>query len=249
MAEININPDPEQSQAGETSSACETLPKVTFFGRVAEPSIRKTATLRLVSDATPTPFFGRVPPRKPKNEDRRPREHLTEVEVEALAKAAGNRGRYGHRDRTMVLVCFRHGLRVNELLSLRWDQVNLDEALLTVRRDKKGRNTEHPISGEELRALRRLKREQRPGSPFVFMTERGGPMIDRAFRLLLSRAAQQADLPFPVHPHMLRHAAGYKLVNDRQPIRAIQQYLGHRRIASTERYTEIDSRQFKGFFR
>jgi type 1 fimbriae regulatory protein FimB/type 1 fimbriae regulatory protein FimE len=174
---------------------------------------------------------------------------LTEVEVEGLAKAAGNRGRYGHRDRTMIMVCFRHGLRVNELVSLRWDQVNLDEALLAVRRDKKGRNTEHPIPGEELRALRRLKREQQAGSPFVFMTERGGPMTDRAFRLLVSNAGAEAKLPFPVHPHMLRHAAGYKLVNDRQPIRAIQQYLGHRRIQSTERYTEVDSQQFKGFFR
>jgi type 1 fimbriae regulatory protein FimB/type 1 fimbriae regulatory protein FimE len=137
---------------------------------------------------------------------------------------------------------------VNELVSLRWDQVNLDEALMAVRRDKKGRNTEHPICGEELRALRRLKREQQSGSPFVFMTERGGPMTDRAFRLLVSMAGEAAKLPFPVHPHMLRHAAGYKLINDRQSIRAIQQYLGHRRIESTERYTEIDSQQFKGFF-
>jgi len=147
------------------------------------------------------------------------------------------------------MVCFRPGLRVGELVSLRWDQINLDEALIAVRRDKKGRNTEHPIPGDELRALRRLKREQRSGSSFVFMTERGGPMTDRAFRLLLGMAGEVANLSFPVHPHMLRHAAGYKLVNDRQPIRAIQQYLGHRRIASTERYTEIDSRQFKEFFR
>jgi type 1 fimbriae regulatory protein FimB/type 1 fimbriae regulatory protein FimE len=249
MATPKIVDHSAKRQAGERSTAAKTLPKVTLFGKVSDAGMRKAATLRLVPDTAPTRFFGRVPPRKPKNDDRRPREHLTEVEVEALAKAAGNRGRYGHRDRTMVMVCFRHGLRVNELVSLRWDEVNLDEALLTVRRDKNGRDTEHPIPGEELRALRRLKREQRPGSPFVFMTERGGPMTDRAFRLLLSKAGEEATLPFPVHPHMLRHAAGYKLVNDRQPIRAIQQYLGHRRIASTERYTEIDQRQFKEFFR
>ena len=82
----------------------------------------------------------------------------------------------------------------------------------------------------------------------MFMTERGGPMTDRAFRLLVSMAGDEANLPFPAHPHMLRHATGYKLVNDRQPIRAIQQYLGHRRIESTG-YTEVDSQQFKGFFR
>ena len=248
MADTNISPEPKKRQADEQSAA-ETLPKLRIFGRVGDPNVRKTAALRLVSDRAPLPIFGRVPPRKPKNTERRKREHLTEVEVEALAKAAGNCGRYGHRDRTMVMVCFRHGLRVSELVSLEWDQVNLDEALLTVHRAKKGRASEHPIPGEELRALRRLKRERRPGSPFVFMTERGGPMTDRAFRLLLSRAGEKAALPFPVHPHMLRHAAGYKLVNDRQSIRAIQQYLGHRRIASTERYTEIDARQFKDFFR
>jgi len=248
MASKNIVPNPEQRQADEQSVA-KTLPKDRIFGRVADAKVSKRANLRLVSDTAPQRFFGRVPPRKPKNKDRRKREHLTEAEVEALAKAAGSCGRYGHRDRTMVMVCFRHGLRVSELISLEWEQVNLDEALLTVHRAKKGRASEHPIPGEELRALRRLKRERRPGSPFVFMTERGGPMTDRAFRLLLSRAGEQAELPFPVHPHMLRHAAGYKLVNDRQPIRAIQQYLGHRRIASTERYTEIDSRQFKEFFR
>ena len=249
MAPTDIVSDPEKRQAGEAPAPAKTLPKVGIFGRVADPNVRKTASLRLVPDAPPLRIFGRVPPRKPKNTERRKREHLTEVEVEALAQAAGSCGRYGHRDRTMVMVCFRHGLRVSELVSLEWDQVNLDEALLTVRRAKKGRPSEHPIPGEELRALRRLKRERRPGSPFVFMTERGGPMTDRAFRLLLSRAGEKAALPFPVHPHMLRHAAGYKLVNDRQSIRAIQQYLGHRRIASTERYTEIDSRQFKEFFR
>jgi type 1 fimbriae regulatory protein FimB/type 1 fimbriae regulatory protein FimE len=249
MAEININPDPEQSQAGETSSACETLPKVRILGRVGRADVSKTATLRLVSDEAPLRILGRVPPRKPKNKDRRHREHLTETEVERLAVAAGNCGRHRHRDRTMVMVCYRHGLRVKELVSLEWDQVNLDEALLTVHRVKKGLAGEHPISGDELRALRRLKREQQPGSPFVFMTERGAPMTERAFRLLLSRAGEKAGLSLCVHPHMLRHAAGYKLVNDRQPIRAIQQYLGHRRIASTERYTEIDARQFKAFFR
>ena len=87
--------------------------------------MRAAANLRLVEDTGPNRVLGRVPPRKPKNEDRRPREHLTEVEVEALAKAAGKRGRYGHRDRTMIMVCFRHGLRVGELVSLRWDQINL----------------------------------------------------------------------------------------------------------------------------
>ena len=122
------------------------------------------ATLHLVTDSAPPRVFGRVPPRKPKNEDRRPREHLTEAEVAAIAKAARDRGRYGHRDYTMIMVCFRHGLRVGELVNLRWEQISLDEALMTVRRDKKGRKVDHPIPGDELRELRRLKREQKAGS-------------------------------------------------------------------------------------
>ena len=120
---------------------------------------------------------------------------------------------------------------------------------MTVRLDKKGRNVDHPIPGDELRELRRLKREQLQGSRYVFMSERGGPMTDRSFRLLLSNAAEGIAFPFPVHPHMLRHSLGYELVVDRHPIREIQRYLGHRRIESTEVYTDAAPGQFNEFFR
>ena len=209
-----------------------------------------SASLRLVDTDAPARVNGTVaPPRKQPNRDRRPREYLTETEVEAIAKAAGKRGRYGHRDKTMIMVCFRHGLRVQELVDLKWDQLNLDEALLTVHRVKKGRDSTHPIPGAELRDLRRLRREQAPGSRYVFMTERKAPMTANAFGRMLTRTAAKMRFPFPVHPHMLRHAAGFKLVNERQPIRAIQQYLGHRRIESTEIYTELTPGQFNDFFK
>jgi len=210
------------------------------------------ANLRLVDNTEPARIFGKVgpqPPHKPFNKDRRPREHLTETEVNALAVAAGKRGRHGHRDKTMIMLCFRHGLRVRELVDLTWEQVNLDEALLTVHRVKKGRNTEHPMPGAELRDLRRLKREQIAGSRFVFVTERGGPMTPNAFGRMLTNAATAINFPFPVHPHMLRHATGYKLVTERQPVREVQRYLGHRRIESTEVYTEAAPGQFTDFFR
>ena len=208
------------------------------------------ADLRLADDTEPARIFGKVsPPRKPLNKDRRPREHLTEAEVNAIAVSAGKRGRYGHRDKTMILLCFRHGLRVRELVDLTWDQVNLDEALLTVHRVKKGRNTEHPMPGAELRDLRRLKREQKAGSRFVFTTERDGPMTPNAFGKMLTKAALAIGFPFPIHAHMLRHATGYKLVTDRQPIREIQRYLGHRRTESTEVYTAAAPGQFDSFFR
>ena len=129
MAETNIFPASESRQL-DKKPASKHFRKLQNSEVLTGTVISKSANLRLVPDTSPSRFFGRVPPRKPKNEDRRPREHLTEVEVEALAKAADKRGRYGHRDRTMIMVCFRHGLRVGELVSQRWDQIKHDEALI-----------------------------------------------------------------------------------------------------------------------
>jgi type 1 fimbriae regulatory protein FimB/type 1 fimbriae regulatory protein FimE len=108
-----------------------------------------------------------VRPRRPPNADLRTREYLTETEVERLMKAA-TKNRRGHRDATMVLAAYRHGLRVSELVDLRWDQVDFRTGNLHVRRVKQGTPSTHPILGDELRALRRLQREQQPRSPFVF---------------------------------------------------------------------------------
>jgi type 1 fimbriae regulatory protein FimB/type 1 fimbriae regulatory protein FimE len=117
--------------------------------------------------------------RKP-NAEYRSREHLTEREVERLIEAVKD-NRQGHRDATMVLIAFRHGLRAAELIDLRWDQVDLDNALLHVRRLKNGSPASHPLTGRELRALRRLRPEQ-PKSPFVFISERGAPFSKRGFQ-------------------------------------------------------------------
>ena len=125
--------------------------------------------LRLVP---PTTENRTVTPTRRPNADYRTREHLTQAEVERLIKAAG-KNRWGHRDATMVLVAFRHGLRASELTDLRWDQIDFNAATLHVRRVKKGTPATHPIRGDELRALRRLQREQNPSSPFVFTSERG----------------------------------------------------------------------------
>ena len=113
-----------------------------------------------------------APGRKP-NAVYRTREHLTGAEVDRLIDAA-KRNRWGHRDATMILVAFRHGLRSSELTDLRWDQVDFGHAVLHVRRAKKGVPSTHPIRGDEMRALRKLQREQDPNSPFVFSSERGG---------------------------------------------------------------------------
>src|ERR1700733_9994428 len=121
----------------------------------------------------------RLPRRKP-NAEYRAREHLTEREVERLIEAMkGNR--WGHRDATMILVAFRHGLRASELVDLRWEQVDFKTATLHVRRVKQGTPSTHPVLGDELRALRRLQREQDASSPFVFTSERGAPFSTAGF--------------------------------------------------------------------
>ena len=111
-----------------------------------------------------------MPRRKP-NSVYRTREHLTGTEVDRLIDAA-KANRWGHRDATMILVAFRHGLRSSELVDLRWDQIDFSHAVLHVRRAKKGTPATHPVVGDEMRALRKLQRED-PKSPFVFTSERG----------------------------------------------------------------------------
>ena len=165
-----------------------------------------------------------------------------------LIEAAKKRGRrYGLRDATMILVAFRHGLRVSELCALRWDQIDFKTASLHVRRLKNGTASVHLIGGEELRMLRALRRED-DASRFVFMTERGAPMTRDGFLKMLTRLGVSAKFPFPVHPHMLRHATGYKLANDGQDTRALQHYLGHKNITHTVRYTELSPERFKNFW-
>jgi type 1 fimbriae regulatory protein FimB/type 1 fimbriae regulatory protein FimE len=185
--------------------------------------------------------------RKP-NSTYRKREHLTEAEVERLIEAAkGNR--WGHRDATMILLAYRHGLRVAELVDLRWEQIDLNAATLHVRRVKQGTPATHPLTGVELRALRRLERDQKPKSPFVFVSERGAPFSVRGFQAMIERAGVEAQLAIKVHAHMLRHACGYKLANDGVDTRTIQAYLGHKSIQHTVRYTELAPTRFKSLFR
>jgi type 1 fimbriae regulatory protein FimB/type 1 fimbriae regulatory protein FimE len=147
----------------------------------------------------------------------------------------------------MITIGFRHGLRVSELCSLRWDQINLEEGLMHVRRRKNGNPSTHPLHGPEIRALRRLQRDY-PDCPYVFTGERKGPLTESTVRKMVARAGDAAQLGFPVHPHMLRHAAGFKLANDGQDTRAIQHYLGHKNITHTVRYTELSPDRFKEFW-
>ena len=201
---------------------------------------------------TPATVIGTVdnrprPPRRRRNAEVRAREYLTDPEVARLiAAASGNR--HGHRDATAALIAYRHGLRAAELVTLRWDAIDFAHGRVHVYRVKSGSESVHPLSGRELRALRRLKREQDPASPFIFMSERSAPFTPAGFRKMVARLGVAADLGFPVHPHMLRHACGFKLANDGVDTRSLQAYLGHRNIQHTVRYTELAPTRFKNFW-
>ena len=132
--------------------------------------------------------------------------------------------------------------------SLEWSQVDFAGATLHVRRVKNGKPATHPIRGDEMRALRKLQREA-PKSPFVFVSERGTPFSPDGFNWLVKRAGQKARLPFQAHAHMLRHSVGYKLAGDGHDTRAIQDYLGHRNISNTVRYTELAPGRFRDFWK
>ena len=181
-----------------------------------------------------------------------PREYLTEREVERLIEAASE-NRWGHRDATAILIAYRHGLRASELVTLRWDDIDLATGKMHARRAKGGAASVHPIGARESRALRKLQRDMiaagTMSSPYIFVSERGSPLSVAGYQRMVARAGEAARFSFLVHSHMLRHGCGYKLANDGQGTRAIQHYLGHRSIASTVRYTALAPDRFKGFWK
>jgi site-specific recombinase XerD len=224
---------------------------VTTFKTVSEGEMSKSAAHKRASETAPTTENETVvafPTADGTNEDQPARrEWLTEKEVNQLCDAARARGRWGHRDATMILMAYRHGLRVSELVALRWNQVDLDAGRLQVIRRKGSDDSVQPLSGIEIRALRKVKREQEPVARFVFLSERGAPMTASGFFKMLTRAAESIGMN-GVHPHLLRHATGFHLVNKGTDTRTLAAYLGHRQIANTARYTKMDARRFDGFW-
>jgi site-specific recombinase XerD len=170
-----------------------------------------------------------VTPRRPPNADLREREYLTPKEVDRLQDAARKHSRYGHRDATAILIAYRHGLRASELCELTWNMIELDSGRIHVRRAENGVDSTQ--------------------SRYVFNTERGGPVTRAWFLKMVRRTGELAKLSFPIHPHMLRHACGFKLANEGVDTRALQHFLGHRNIMHTVRYTELRSDRFDGFWK
>ena len=193
-------------------------------------------------------LFKRKSPNSQRYEDVRTREFLLPEEVEAMCEAIKKRGgRHDHRDASLILLIYRHGLRLSESASSRWEQINFSDGTIYVKRLKGGTPSTQPLYGDEIRALRKLQRDY-PKCPFVFQSNRNGPMCPDTIAGVVVSAGRLADLPFPVHAHMLRHGTGYYLANRGVDTRTIQSYLGHKNIQHTVRYTELAPMKFQGLW-
>jgi integrase len=201
------------------------------------------AKLRVISASPAEDLIPVRGGRKTNKELGRDRRHVTPEEVERLERAA-KRNRNGNRDWLMIHMAARHGLRASELVGLKRSSVDLDKGRLQVSRLKGGIATVHPLDAETRRALRKLYRDT-GDHDHIFVSERGGPMAREAFQRLVERAGKAAGLDFAVHPHMLRHACGYRLANEGRDAFAIQNWLGHQSLGMTKDYCALAADRFK----
>jgi type 1 fimbriae regulatory protein FimB/type 1 fimbriae regulatory protein FimE len=165
--------------------------------------------------------------------------NLTAVEIEKLITVARKESRWGDRDAAMILISYRHGLRIHELCDLRWDQIDFDAALLHLRGIKNGSPSAHPMQSDEVRALRRRRSQQeREGkqSPHVFLSERGGPINPKSWNKLRHRIGRRAGID--LHPIMLRQGCRLALTHAGHDARNIRGWLGHR---NTQKHQTEDS--------
>jgi type 1 fimbriae regulatory protein FimB len=181
----------------------------------------------------------------------RDRQHLTPREVERLIAATEN-SRNEARDRCLLLLMFRHGLRVSEACRLKLDQVDTKSRVLHVKRLKRGLSTTQPLRSDELRAIASWLKERarmKPAGKTFFVSEQRMPLHRSTVNLALRKYSKAAALPFLAHPQMLRHACGFALADQGADTRLIQDYLGHRNIQHTVRYTASNPARFEKLWR
>jgi integrase len=187
----------------------------------------------------------RTMPNRRANDKIRPRMHLTETEIARLKATAIKVHQHGFRDAVMISLAFRSCLRVGELVTLTWDCISFEEGTIHIRRLKGSDPSTHKIQGDMLRNLRRLKREQKPPSPFVFTSQQGAPISAAGFRKMLARLG--AGIGFPVNCHMLRHGGLTKLAGDNVDAITLAAYSGHRQLQNLQRYIRLSPEKFKNF--
>jgi type 1 fimbriae regulatory protein FimB len=179
------------------------------------------------------------------------RKHLTGREVERLIDATKG-SRTEARDRCLLLLMFRHGLRVSEACRLKLDQVDTESRVLHVARLKGGLSTTQPLRLEELRTINAWLKERakmKPTGKSFFVSEQRKPLHRSTVNLALRKYSAAASLPLLAHPHMLRHACGFALADQGADTRLIQDYLGHRNIQHTVKYTATNPARFEKLWR
>ena len=198
-----------------------------------------TVTLREDQPDTPNGVKRTVPIR---GKSTKPRDYLTKDEIGQLVQQA-KQGRYGHRDATMITLAFRHGLRVCELVGLLWSDVDFTTGRIHIRRLKGSNDGVHIIQADEQRMLKRLQRETAQ-SPYMFISERAAPVSTDGFRKAMNRWGIKCGFEWSISPHALRHGCGYHLANNQMDTRALQEWLGHKDISNTVRYTKLAANRF-----
>ena len=244
------------------------IPAETVTVTVAAPdpveSVSAASTLDTPSAGQELLSAAEATPKKRRAAAEGERKHLTLLEVDRLLAATKENPRTGLRDRCLILLMFRHGLRVTEACAMRMDQVDLESKILQVRRLKGGLSTTQPLRTEEIRLLKgwmaereRWLRQWRKSSgtgaaldrQALFLSARGTALSRKTFWALLRRYGELAKLSLPPHPHMLRHACGFALADQGADTRLIQDYLGHRNIQHTVRYTATNPVRFEKLWR
>lgn len=177
------------------------------------------------------------------NAHERSKDFLSDAEIKLLLEAS-KKSRYPKRNYLLLLMIYRHGLRVSEAITIKKSDVNVKESRIWINRLKNGLSVEHPISGDELRAIKRYFNSREDNLPWIFVNERGLPLTRQAVNYIIAVAAEKAKLQ-NVHPHTLRHSCGFYLANKGYDLRLIQDYLGHRDPKHTAHYTRVVSKRFE----